>query len=609
VQRFVGYRPGAAVERLTTELVVGLSEAVLTCGTQVVSRWGVRSRPGRAVLATQPFLAGTQTYELNFHDEKARPLTERESATFQALVVALRRELEEFPPFSDSPEGSAWVVDHLGAALDYVTDSFVLVLKDWTIKHVNTQFERSLNCHRADILGRELWEAIPGFAGTIFETECRAAMAGTVPRSFEEFNQPLGRWLASRAFPCPQGLAVLTTDVTEHRADLAARASLEQKLLQAQRLESLGTLASGIAHDFNNILGVILGNVGLLREHVSSQSLECVDQIRIAGERARELVQQILTYSRATGREFARQALRPLIEDSLRLLRSTLPASVQLRHQLTDEPLAATVNPSEVQQVIMNLCTNAWHAMGAEGGSIEVGLSAQVVESAKSANIGQLTPGRYAQVVVSDTGTGIGEGNLARLFEPFFTTKPRGQGTGLGLYMLSGIVLAHGGAVFVDSELGQGTRFEVWLPATSSTEASDADPATSSAPDANGERVAYVDDDEVVQLLVQRILERAGFKVTTYSDPKDLLVAMQHPTTCFDLLVTDFSMPGMNGLQLARVVRSVCPSIPIIIATGFVPEELHLAVEDLGRAEILNKERTFEELREKATRALGILPS
>jgi signal transduction histidine kinase/CheY-like chemotaxis protein len=607
VKRDIGAESTAALARLTEDVarLTHACEAVLSCGTQVIARWSEGSCP-RELIATQPFVAGAETYELNLYDERARRLTDRECGAFQAMTGALCRALESTPVIVAPHAGTAWVKDHISAALDYVTDAFILVLRDWTVEHVNTQFERTVHRRRADILGHALWDVFPQLRGTKFESESRAAMGGTVPRFFEEYSEPLDRWFESRAYPCKEGLAILTIDITERRADGRARAELERKLLQAQRMESLGTLASGIAHDFNNILGAILGNAGLLHGEVTPRGEESLQQIRIAGERARELVQQILAYSRTASREFVRQPLRPLIEDSLRLLRSTLPASVRLEQSLTTDLLAVTFNPAEVQQVVMNLCTNAWQALPAQGGTIRVALQTHRVDATTPADIGRLHPGLYARIVVADSGSGMNATTRKRLFEPFFTTKPRGQGTGLGLHVLSGIVTAHGGAVIVQSEEGQGSRFEVYLPATA-TGAVETAPAPRVDPaQARGERVAYVDDDEVVQLMVHRVLERAGFDVTSFSDPGELLAVVRSDPECYALLVTDFSMPLMNGLQVAQAVREICPDIPVIIATGYAPDELQEAVARLGRAEILNKERTFEELGERATRAIGV---
>ena len=439
--RFTGHDP--ALRQLAADMarLCHAREVVLTCGTEVIVR-NANSQGERFVIATQPFGAGAEAYELNLFDGSPRELSPTECGAFEALTAAFQRQLEQLPAVTPPPN-AGWVKDHVTLALDYVTDSFILVLGDWTIQHINTQFERSVGCKRSEVIGRDLWEVFPAIRGTRFESEARIAMAGTVPRVFEEFSRPLGRWFQSRAFPCRE----VSIDITERKADEAARLDIERKLLQAQRMESLGTLAGGIAHDFNNILGAILGNVGLLKDLVAPESpaFESVDQIRVAGERARDLVRQILAYSRSTTREFVRQPLRPLIEKSVRLLRSTLPASVRLEVDIADTPLSATVDGSEVQQLLMNLCTNALQALPRSQGRISVRLRPVQMEAPPKADVGELHPGLYAELSVADTGTGMSEEARMRLFEPFFTTKPRGQGTGLGLHVLNGFVSAHRG--------------------------------------------------------------------------------------------------------------------------------------------------------------------
>jgi signal transduction histidine kinase len=583
-------------------------EAVLSCGTQVIARWTGPSG-ARHVIATQPFGAGVEAYELNLFDEVQRELTETERGAFQAMTEAFQRELERSSPVT-VPSEAGWVKDHVSVAIDYVSELFVLVLRDWTIQHVNTAVEHATTRKRSELVGRNFWDAFPQIIGTDYERELRQAMEGSVPKILPAYSFPSGRWFQSRAFPCKSGLAVLTSDITDRKTDEAARVDIEQKLFHAQRMESIGTLAGGIAHDFNNILSAILGHVGLMRDLLPARSaaLESLEQIRIAGERARDLVQQILAYSRSTAREFVRQPVRPLLEESLRLLRSTLPASVDLRVTLTDEPLAATVNPSEVQQVVMNLCTNAWHAVSSSRGTVEVDLGRVELDVPQRADVGRLSAGLYARIRVRDTGSGMTEEVRSRLFEPFFTTKPRGHGTGLGLHVVQAIVCAHGGAIVVRTAPGKGSDFQVYLPATPSSEVEQAQVPRAREPLGHGERIAYVDDDEVVQLVVQRVLERAGFSVVSFSDPHGLLQAVANEPQSFDLLVTDYSMPGMNGLQLAREVRRSSPDIPVIIVTGFATNELKKAVAELGRAELVFKEYAFEQLGEQAFRALLAAP-
>lgn len=604
--------PAHELERLVGDVgrLCHGTRAVLQCGREVVAEWSAGGdMPAGPVIATQPFMAGSQTFQLDVHAAVPRKLSPAEQADFRALTETLRETLERHPVVALPPAGQAWVKDHVAAALDYVTESFMLVLDDWTIQHVNTQFEAFTRTRRADIVGRNLWQVFPQMLGTRFEHETRAAMGGSLPHGYEEQSPVSGRWYEVRAFPCQAGLAVLTVDTTERKADAAAREAIEHKLMQAQKMESLGTLASGIAHDFNNLVGAILGHLGLLKEAVQGAQppavAESLGQIGVAAERARDLVQQILVHARAGRRDFRFQPLQPSLAESLRLLRSTLPASVRLEVEMASEELYATVGAGEIQQVAMNLCTNASQALGAEGGVVRVELRRIEVAQARPAEVGELRPGPYAVLRVEDTGPGIAPAAAQRLFEPFFTTKARGQGTGLGLYVVSGIVRAHRGAVELATTPGRGSVFCVYFPAGAAASALEAPARGGPRAKANGERVAYVDDDEVVQLMVQRVLERAGFGVAVFSDPLDLLDAVRESPHCFDLLVTDYSMPGRSGLEVAREVRKRCPDIPVIVTTGFASEELKAGVEALGRAVLLQKENTFEELGARAVEVLA----
>jgi PAS domain S-box-containing protein len=397
----------------------------------------------------------------------------------------------------------------------------------------------------------------------------------------------------------------LARDISERRRADEARQVLERQLREAQKMESMGTLAGGIAHDFNNILPAILGNVELAlgdlpNGHPAQLSLE---QIKVAGLRARSLVQQILTFSRRQPQALKVQPLRPALEEALALLRATLPAGVRLDPRLSDEPMSVRADATQMQQVVMNLCTNAWHALPEGRGSIVVGLERLAGHDRLPEAAGD---GPCAHLWVQDDGVGMDEQTLARIFDPFFTTKPVGQGTGLGLSVVHGIVNDHQGRMQVDSRPGLGSTFHVYLPLRA------ADPAEAPAVGAavtgsagRGQRVLYVDDDEVMVLMVQRLLERAGYEVEAISQaPQALARLIEDPMLC-DLLVTDYNMPEVSGLDLCRQVLALRPDLPVIISSGYLSDTLRQQAEALGVHSLLKKEHTLDELPALVQRLLG----
>lgn len=393
------------------------------------------------------------------------------------------------------------------------------------------------------------------------------------------------------------------TDITERRRAEALQHALEAQLRESQKLEAIGTLAGGIAHDFNNILGAILGNMALAREaagpgHPAQGPL---DQIKRAGRRARSLVQQILAFSRRQPHELIAQPLRPVVEETLALLRSTLPSSVALDAVLCQEAVWVNADSTQIQQVLMNLCTNAWHALNDGHGRIEVGLT--------------ITPDHAALLWVADDGAGIDATTRARIFEPFFTTKPVNRGTGLGLSVVHGIVVEHGGQISVDSTPGHGSRFTIELPMV------DMEPDTGDgtfggdsqlgAFDGNGagRHVLYVDDDEIMMLVAESLLRRAGFTVTVFQDAELARAALCERPSDWDLVVTDHNMPGCSGIELARTVAMVRPALPVVVSSGYVTEALRTEAERAGVRYVLRKENTLEELCSVAHRLLDNAPA
>lgn len=403
----------------------------------------------------------------------------------------------------------------------------------------------------------------------------------------------------SRLAPVLERELVQAARRAAHREAEAELRRQEAQLGEAQKMESLGTLAGGIAHDFNNILGAILGNVELARgglgvEHPVQAML---GEIQKAGLRARDLVRQILTFSRRQPQQLRNLALRPIVDETYGLLRVTLPAGVELALSLSDEPLHVDGDATQLQQVLMNLCTNAWHALGGETGRIVVGLEATQLDAATARSLSGLVAGSYAHLWVSDTGTGMDTATRERIFEPFFTTKPTGQGTGLGLSVVHGIVVAHQGSIAVDSAPGHGSTFHVYLPAVSAQQSAPTGERVSPASSlGHGERVIYLDDDETVTLVVVRLLERAGYRCSGFNDAAAALATVRDSADPVDLFVTDYNMPSRSGLDVAREIASIRPDLPVVISSGLITDELREQAKAAGVSAMLAKEDMFRDL-------------
>jgi PAS domain S-box-containing protein len=389
-------------------------------------------------------------------------------------------------------------------------------------------------------------------------------------------------------------------DMTEQRRGQTLRRELEAQLRESQKMEAIGVLAGGIAHDFNNVLAGILGNVALAiqdlpPEHPAAQSLE---QIRKAGLRGRGLVQQILAFARRQPREVVSCELRPLVRECLALLRSTLPAGVTLDTTLSDDPLFVMADATQIEQVLMNLCTNAWHSLGGKPGHIAVTLAGVDLDAGAARQLGAgPRPGAYACLTVSDTGRGMDAETRARIFEPFFTTKPVGEGTGLGLAVAHGIIAAHAGIIRVQTALGEGSRFEIYLPRSASTVVgADRAQPLAVARRGHGENVLYIDDDDVMIIMVERLLQRLGYVVTCLHDPVHAIEVVRADPQAFDVVVTDLNMPELSGLDVARSLHCIRADLPVIISSGNLPDQLQNEARQAGVRALVHKQYTLEEL-------------
>jgi PAS domain S-box-containing protein len=383
------------------------------------------------------------------------------------------------------------------------------------------------------------------------------------------------------------------------------KAALHKQMRQMQKMQAIGTLAGGIAHDFNNILTAILGFADLLKHQPgnNNDTREYVEQILQAGNRAKNLVRQILTFSRQTEQE--RQPLQAhlIIKEAVKLLRASIPATIQIRENVDAKCGTIMADPTELHQIVMNLCTNAYHAMQEHGGVLELELEKIQVTAELAGIHPKLHEGNYARLRVKDTGCGMDAVMLERIFEPYFTTKELGEGTGMGLALVHGIVESLGGAIVVDSALGKGSTFEIYLPMLETKEIT----ATTVKADAiprGTERILFVDDEEAIVALNKHMLTKLGYDVTamTSSQEAGKLFAM-HPHR-FDLVITDQMMPHMTGTELSKKLIAIRPDIPIILLTGFSHTPMPEQTQKIGIREYAMKPLLINELAHIIRKAL-----
>ncbi|MGD0909257.1 MAG: PAS domain S-box protein [Candidatus Acidiferrales bacterium] len=388
--------------------------------------------------------------------------------------------------------------------------------------------------------------------------------------------------------------------IIEMNQDITTLKKTQAMQLSSQKLESVGALSGGIAHDFNNILLAINGNAKLAisdlpTDHPAQESL---NEIAKAGARAADLVRRILTFTRPGEQKREVQRMQPVVEEAIKLVRATLPANIEIRTQFAAGLPPVSVDATQIHQVIVNLATNGAHAIGDRQGIVELRLDTSVVGPADIERVPGLVPGRYVKLYVGDNGCGMDSATLARIYDPFFTTKPVGQGTGLGLSVVHGIVSSHDGAVTVYSEVGKGTAFHLYFPVASQPETqSAAEPQRIER--TRNEHVIYVDDEEALVFFATRMLTRLGYRVTGYTDAVEALREIRAHPEGVDALVTDLSMPQMSGLDLAREALAIHPNLTVVITSGYMRPEDQVKAEQLGVREVILKPTTANQLASK----------
>jgi len=477
-------------------------------------------------------------------------------------------------------------------------------LADGMFLDANESFLHMVGYAREEVIGRTALELQfypdPGRRTLIVE---QLSQQGYVHGQEEFLRTKSGQilsqmlWLEKMVLGGEECLLAVSLDVTERRRAEQLQKQLEAQLRQSQKLDSLGTLAGGIAHDFNNILGAIISFAEVARmDNPDNAELQVnLGEVLKASRRATHLVGQILSFSRQQTVERKPLQLAPVVKEAGKLLRATLPASIDLRLTAAENLPDVLADLNQIHQVIVNLCTNAGQAMQGRQGRLSLVLQAATWPEAGGKLNPELPAGNYVRLTVSDTGQGMDAATVERSFDPFFTTQPPGQGTGLGLSVVHGIIKEHGGVIAVESQPGSGTTVTIYLPALPAAELCEMATCPAVPPGAR-QRVLFVDDEVPLAEVARKMIELMGYQPRVFSEAAAAWQAVQTAPEAFDLLITDLAMPGMTGLELAQNVLRLRPDLPVILMTGNSGSLTLAEVQALGIRQLLSKPLNFQML-------------
>ena len=490
----------------------------------------------------------------------------------------------------------------LVTAIESAAEDIVVTDAEGIIEYVNPAFERVTGYSRTEAVGQDLQTLTGGKHGKlIYHDPWKTIGQGNVWKGRITNKRKDGKLVEGEATISPiYDPAGQITGYVWVKRDITEQTQLEAQLIRSQKMEAIGTLAGGIAHDFNNILGAIVGYTELARMEVEDGNAPtgCIEEVLKATGRARRLVQQILSFSRQSEQEKRPLKVEQIIKEALELLRASLPTTIEIRQKLIHEGGAVLADSTQIHQVLMNLCTNAAHAMREKGGILEVSLdTAYIKEDSEQEPVG-LTSGKYRKLSVTDTGHGMDTDTLNRIFDPFFTTKNKGEGTGMGLAVVHGIVKSHGGVIRACSEPGKGSQFHVYLPLMKSEMQAYPVPADVKPIPMGTERLLLVDDEGALADIGLRMLERLGYEVTTRTSSLEALQLFKNRPDAFDLVITDQTMPRMTGIQLAGEILKARPDIPIILCTGFSEQVSETNLSSFGIERLIMKPLLIREVAE-----------
>ncbi|MFA5495358.1 MAG: ATP-binding protein, partial [Porticoccaceae bacterium] len=491
------------------------------------------------------------------------------------------------------------IAQRLHTTLESITDGFMTLDRDWRFTFMNSRAQSITRLRSEEVLGKVLWDVVPGVVGTVFEERFRRAVDEQVSLAFDAYYQPLELWVDVKAYPSEEGLAI-------YFHDHSVRRKLEQQLRESQRLEAVGHLTGGMAHDFNNLLTVILGNAEILGETLPKDSPlhNLAQMVVVAAERGADLTQRLLAFARRQPLEPEVLDINQLINNLDGLLRRTLGGYIDIEWVRAPALWPALVDPAQLESAVLNLAINARDAMSG-GGRLTIETANTRLDDDYVRGHVDLKAGQYVMVAVSDTGSGIAPGNLRRVFEPFFTTKEVGKGTGLGLSMVFGFVKQSGGHINIYSEEGEGTTVRMYLPRAfgeGRSPPSEGEEVTATGGDAV---ILLVEDDDLVRDYASQQLIDAGYQVLCAVTGREALAILQSRQD-IDLLFTDVVMPGgMSGRELADRAQEIHPSLRVLYTSGYTENAIvHHGRLDPG-VQLLNKPYRRALLLDKVRQVLG----
>jgi len=481
--------------------------------------------------------------------------------------------------------------NHLTKAMELAAELIMIMTADGGIQYVNPATVDLTGYSAHDIIGLNIFKntqkIFPGLQKTALTAIGKGnAWNDTLSKTRKDGETCLIEVTISPIFEDPgelTNLLLVGRDVTKEHA-------LERQMQQAQKMESIGTLAGGIAHDFNNILAAIVGYTELCIDDFQDnpESCQSLKQILGAANRAKSLVSQILAFSRAADIEKKPAKIIPIVKETCKFLRSSLPSTIEIKNHITAEQDCIMADPTQFHQILMNLCTNAGHAMEKTGGTLEVKIENIVLNENNAHPFPELSPGSYLQLIVKDTGQGIDPEIKDRIFDPYFTTKSKGEGTGLGLAVTHGYVKDFGGNIKVKSKKGKGTTFTILFPVIEDVSTSDQKKDSEPLPTGT-ETIMLVDDEPALVKSGKKLLERLGYTVTGETNPEEALDRFRRSKDTYDLVITDKTMPKMTGFSLAREINKIRTDIPILLFTGYKEVEDEGKMIEAGIRDIVMK--------------------